>query len=166
MNPTNNQEALGYLRGLLDGLDYIHRSGYLHRDLTKKNIFFGKDNNIKIGDFGLAKKLVGSEDYMYCSQSPHPTSIRIGLHRAPELLENEPYTRKSDMYGLGIIFLEMLLSPLDTAHERINIIEQIKKGQYPGEWENKFETAVLKKLLAESPDDRPYADELIQFIDH
>lgn len=51
--PANSHEALVYFCDLLRGLDYVHDAGYLHRDLAKKNIFVGKDGNIKIGDFGL-----------------------------------------------------------------------------------------------------------------
>lgn len=64
-NPTNSQEALVYLRDLAEGLDYVHKSGYLHRDLGKKNIFIGKDRNIKIGDFGLGNFLIQNANYLY-----------------------------------------------------------------------------------------------------
>ncbi|KAK1386765.1 hypothetical protein POM88_014943 [Heracleum sosnowskyi] len=161
-NPTNSQQALLYLHDLLEGLAYIHKSGYLHRDLAKKNIFFGKDKNIKIGDFGLAKKM---DDNMSCSHSPHSTTYGKGLHRAPELLENQPFSRKSDLYALGIVFLEMLLSPMKyDDHDTIRNILKIKEGKFPHWLENKFETAILKSLLAKSPNDRPTADELIHLI--
>lgn len=111
-----------------------------------------------------AKKLAGPKDNRHCSHSPHSTSIGLGLHRAPELIEKQPYTKKSDLYGLGIIFLEMLLSHIETAHERIITISNIKKGVFPDGWENKFETTILKKLLAESPHARPDTKELLELI--
>lgn len=114
--------------------------------------------------FLTAKKLIGPADEKYCSHSPHSTNIGIGFHRAPELLENQPYTRKSDVYGVGIIFLDILLPPMDTAHERFKAINDIKKGLYPEGWNNTFETDILRRLLAESPEARPCADELFKLI--
>lgn len=57
-NPIDSHEAFVYLHDLLQGLDYVHSSGYLHRDLAKKNIFMGKDKNFKIGDFSLGKNFL------------------------------------------------------------------------------------------------------------
>lgn len=42
-------------RQIVEGLAHIHGQGILHRDLTPNNIFMSNGNDIKIGDFGLAK---------------------------------------------------------------------------------------------------------------
>ncbi|KAK9932370.1 hypothetical protein M0R45_019610 [Rubus argutus] len=44
-------------RQIVEGLAHIHGQGIIHRDLTPNNIFFDARNDIKIGDFGLAKFL-------------------------------------------------------------------------------------------------------------
>lgn len=41
----------------MEGLAHVHSQGIIHRDLTPNNIFFDVRNDIKIGDFGLAKFL-------------------------------------------------------------------------------------------------------------
>lgn len=45
------------LRGLLAGLAHIHSLGIIHRDLKPANIFYDAKNEIKLGDFGLAKQM-------------------------------------------------------------------------------------------------------------
>lgn len=50
------QESLTIISQLVEGVHYIHKAGFVHRDLTRSNIFFD-ENNIQIGDFGLGNKV-------------------------------------------------------------------------------------------------------------
>jgi translation initiation factor 2-alpha kinase 4 len=50
----NEQEAWRLFRQILEGLVHIHSQGMIHRDLKPANIFLDSNNDIKIGDFGLA----------------------------------------------------------------------------------------------------------------
>ncbi|TID29853.1 hypothetical protein CANINC_001546 [Pichia inconspicua] len=45
------------LRQILEALDHIHAQGIIHRDLKPMNIFIDENQNVKIGDFGLAKNV-------------------------------------------------------------------------------------------------------------
>ena len=46
-------------------LKEIHNKNIIHRDLTPENIFINEFNNIKIGDFGVSKKLGTMKMYAY-----------------------------------------------------------------------------------------------------
>ena len=45
--------ALTYFRQIVEGLDYIHSQGLIHRDICSQNLFLDSEKQIKIGDFGL-----------------------------------------------------------------------------------------------------------------
>lgn len=56
--PLDEREAAGYMGQLLAGLQYLHESGVMHRDLKLSNLLLSEDGRrLRIGDFGLAVKL-------------------------------------------------------------------------------------------------------------
>jgi len=57
--PLPQQAFLALVTPLLDGLDVIHKSGYLHRDIKPANIFMREDGSPVLLDFGSARQLTG-----------------------------------------------------------------------------------------------------------
>jgi NIMA (never in mitosis gene a)-related kinase len=75
----SEDEVLGYLTQLCDGLNHIHERNILHRDLKSQNVFVtqeGGEETLKIGDFGISTELEGPEDW---------ARTRIGRSRARTL---------------------------------------------------------------------------------
>uniref|UniRef100_A0A8C2PZG3 non-specific serine/threonine protein kinase n=1 Tax=Cyprinus carpio TaxID=7962 RepID=A0A8C2PZG3_CYPCA len=72
-----------YLYQIAAAVAHIHKAGVLHRDIKTLNIFLTKTNLIKLGDYGLAKKL-GSEYSMAesCVGTPY--------YMSPELCQGNP----------------------------------------------------------------------------
>lgn len=55
--PLDEREAAGYMGQLLAGLQYLHESGVMHRDLKLSNLLLSEDGRrLRIADFGLAVK--------------------------------------------------------------------------------------------------------------
>eukprot|EP00903_Cladosiphon_okamuranus_P014260 g13246.t1 len=48
------QRCWRLIRQMLEGVDFIHSKGIIHRDLTPPNVFLDGEENVKLGDFGLA----------------------------------------------------------------------------------------------------------------
>ena len=62
----------------------------LHRDLKTRNIFL-KDNQIKIGDFGISRVLMGGSDRA-------STFVGTPYYMSPEVLKHEQYDEKCDIW--------------------------------------------------------------------
>ena len=97
--------ALNLFLQILNGLKYIHQKddGYVHRDLKPDNILVFQDDNLKISDFGLLKKV---------DESTRTNTFKGAgslPYMAPELfIKDTRATFKSDIYALGVIFFQIL----------------------------------------------------------
>lgn len=171
-NHFDKELAWHLFRQIVEGLGHIHGQGIIHRDLTPNNIFFDARNDIKIGDFGLAKFLKREQ----VDQDPDPGETagvsvdrtgQVGtyFYTAPEIEQGWPkIDEKADMYSLGIVFFE-LWHPFGTAMERHIVLSDLKqKGELPPAWVAEFpeQASLLRRLMSSSPSDRPSATELLE----
>lgn len=78
----------------------IHRMKIVHRDLKSGNCLVNKHSKVKICDFGLSRSL---------TPTPVQDSSSAGTPEwmAPELIRNEPFTEKCDIFSLGVIIWEL-----------------------------------------------------------
>ncbi|XP_023638005.1 eIF-2-alpha kinase GCN2 isoform X2 [Capsella rubella] len=160
-------------RQIVEGLAHIHGQGIIHRDFTPNNIFFDARNDIKIGDFGLAKFLKleqldqdgGFSTDVAGSGVDSTGQAGTYFYTAPEIEQGWPkIDEKADMYSLGVVFFE-LWHPFGTAMERHITLTNLKlKGELPLKWVNEFpeQASLLRRLMSPSPSDRPSATELLQ----
>lgn len=92
-----------YMKQLMMGIKHLHQNDVMHRDLKPQNILITKDGNIKLTDFGHAKKIKPDDmAKTYCGSL---------LYMAPEIIKNdgnEKYSTKTDLWSIGCIFYEML----------------------------------------------------------
>ncbi|KAG7664988.1 GCN2 [[Candida] subhashii] len=175
--PGNPNEYWRLFRQLLEAVSYIHREGFIHRDLKPINIFIDRVNNVKVGDFGLAKNsqfssVVSTNNQVATTPSvASPTkdlSTLVGtfFYTANEVATGS-YDEKVDMYSLGIIFFEMCY-PLSTGMERVRILNdlRLKTIEFPSNFSKnpkfKTEKKIIKLLLDHDPKVRPGANQLLQ----
>ena len=113
----SEEQAVRYLKQILNGFQELRRRQILHRDFKLANIFM-HDETVVIGDFGFAK------------QGIDVTSTFLGtpVTSAPELLSNSSYNAKADLWSVGVVFYEMLFGENPFwANSNAGILENIHK---------------------------------------
>ena len=101
-----------------------HKDGIiLHRDIKPSNIFLDKNNNIKLGDFGLSR-ILSPENKFATSHVGTP------YYMSPEQIEEKNYNEKSDIWSLGCLLYEMAtFRPPFQAKNQIMLALRIKEGK-------------------------------------
>lgn len=115
--------ARHFLCQLAAGLQYLQEHRILHRDLKPHNLLLTRESDdaeLKIADFGFAREFDPQELMESYLGSP--------LYMAPEILQRQRYTHKTDLWSVGVIFYEMLTGkPLfvDQVRTREDLIHKI-----------------------------------------
>jgi hypothetical protein len=92
-------KLIRYLRDAADGLDYLNECGLQHLDVKPRNLFLVGDR-VKVADFGLVKSLDRqSSSGLLAGVTP--------IYAAPETFSGK-FSRQSDQYSLGIVYVELL----------------------------------------------------------
>jgi serine/threonine-protein kinase len=100
------KKTLDIIIPILDALDYAHRQDIVHRDIKPANILVEKESGRPIiTDFGIANIIRGSDA---SSQGIQGTPV----YMAPEQIVSTNLDGRADIYGVGLLFLELLVSRL------------------------------------------------------
>lgn len=100
------EESCKIMLDVLEGLSYIHKKGYVHRDISPSNILISVSGTVKLSDMGLSKS------YDLAGQSGITTSGETAgkiLYMAPEQITNYRFVKPAaDIYSIGIVFYYLL----------------------------------------------------------
>jgi DNA-binding response OmpR family regulator len=156
---VTEEAALRYLEQIAAALQVVHRAGLLHRDLKPPNVMLRENDTVALIDFGLARNLEGG------LQSTRTGVLRGSpYYMSPEQALGEELDSRTDLYGLGIIFYEMLTaqkpftgtSAIEVLQEHVNApVPQLPAALADYQW-------LLERLLAKRRDERfASADEVL-----
>ena len=85
---------------IASGLAYLHSQRMMHRDIKPANIYVSKNGEVKVGDLGLGRVLDHHQDKA-------ASVVGTPYYMSPELISEEPYSYKTDIWSLGCLVYEM-----------------------------------------------------------
>ncbi|KAI1418387.1 cell division control protein [Hypoxylon sp. FL1857] len=90
-----------YMTQVLQGLQYLHDQGVIHRDIKGANILTTKDGKVKLADFGVSTSTLAGPD-------KEAQVVGTPYWMAPEIIELSGATPASDIWSLGCTVIELL----------------------------------------------------------
>ncbi len=140
-------EIRRWMKGLVEGVAYLHDHGIVHRDLKPANLFM-EEGIVKIGDYGLAKLITPSQG------TDHSESIGTCHYMAPEIGSGK-YNKPIDVYAMGIILYEMLTGRVPFDGETVNevLMKHLTARPDVSMLAEPYRT-IVSKALAKDPNQR------------
>lgn len=171
--PLPPDETVNVALQVARGLAAAHAGGIVHRDIKPANIFITTSGQVKILDFGVAKRCAVEGDEEATTELTHLGGM-VGTiaYMSPEQILGEAVDPRSDLFSLGVVLFEMATgqrpfqgknsaSTIDSIlHKDPGCLEDLQV-KVPGPLES-----VLARLLAKSPEQRySSAEELISDLE-
>src|SRR3954471_8341826 len=141
-------EVRHWMKGLVEGVAYLHDHGIVHRDLKPANLFM-EEGIVKIGDYGLAKLINPSQG------TEHSESIGTCHYMAPEIASGK-YNKPIDVYSIGVILYEMLTGHVPFEGETVGevLMKHLTARPDLSKTPEPFRT-IVGRALAKDPNHRP-----------
>ncbi|KQR26266.1 Stk1 family PASTA domain-containing Ser/Thr kinase [Microbacterium sp. Leaf151] len=153
--PTD--DALRYIDGILEALEYSHRAGVVHRDIKPGNVMITESGRVKVMDFGIARAVSDS------SSTVAETTAIVGTaaYFSPEQAKGESVDARADLYSTGVVLYELLTgrtpfrgdTPVAVAYQHVS-----EAPLPPSEIDESIPRAldaIVLRALAKDPFQRP-----------
>ncbi|XP_069750194.1 mitogen-activated protein kinase kinase kinase kinase 2-like isoform X3 [Narcine bancroftii] len=166
--PLSEKQIAYVCRETLQGLQYLHSSGKIHRDIKGANILLTDRGDVKLADFGVSAELTASV-------GKRKSFIGTPYWMAPEVAAVEKkggYNQQCDIWAVGITAIELaeLQPPMFDLHPMRALMIMSKSSFQPPKLKDKLRWSsechsFIKHTLRKNPKKRPTAEKLLQACD-
>ncbi len=154
--------VLSYVKHVATALEYIHQHKLIHRDIKPQNMLVGPNDEIMLGDFGIAVVYEDAQPDLYDFEG-------TVLYAAPEQLQGQPQFN-SDQYALAVVVYEWLCGARPFSGNFDDVVNQHlfmpppplceQNAALPLAIEDVVHRALAKEPGARFPDVRAFAEAL------
>ncbi|KAM0749293.1 kinase-like protein [Meredithblackwellia eburnea MCA 4105] len=166
------------LKQALEGLNYLHINGWLHRDVKAANMLVDDDGTVLLADFGVSSSLFQDPSNAQLSNAAtkndafatRKSFVGTPCWMAPEVAERKAYDSKADIWSLGITALELSLGhapnnlfPPAKVLSKTILDEPPKLDREGGKFKySKAMAEMIESCLVKDPKKRPSAEKLLR----
>ena len=141
-----------------EALYHMHEAGWVHCDVKPDNLLLSADGDLKLIDFSIAQRIKKGLAKIF-GGSGKPKGTRS--YMSPEQIRGKALDARSDLYSYGCVLFELLVGkPPYTGNTGDELLQKHLRSAIPSVLvgnENITNecNALIKRMLAKSPDDRP-----------
>eukprot|EP01083_Nonionella_stella_P143210 444507_1 len=132
--PLQESVARTYFKQIMNGLEACHDANVIHRDLKPQYLLLDAKYNIKISDFGLTKSIMKN-------------TVEKHYYQAPELLLNQKYDLKCDIFSAGVILFILMAGypPFEHAAKTDKWYKPLMEGDIDRFWKWHQKSPIAQK---------------------
>lgn len=108
---STNQTNLKWMRQIADAVSHLHSRNVVHRNLKPDNVLLTATEDVKLGDFGLARQYIAlTRTQVQNNYAPYYMQSEVGTkyYMAPEVFSSRGYSAKADVFSLGVLLYAIL----------------------------------------------------------
>ncbi len=148
--------ALAVMKQAVAGLAAAHRAGIIHRDIKPSNILLDRSGEVRVSDFGLAKRLAAD-----AATSTDEQPLGTPAYVSPEMATGKEVDARTDLYSFGATFFHALAGrPPFEGESFSDLIVKVVREPAPPLAEVASDVdprlcAIVDRLLRKEPAERP-----------
>ena len=107
----SHERAMDIFGKVCAAVQHAHEQGLVHRDIKPSNILIGKDGEVKLADFGLAREMTpgGGDASLIGGLTATTDQFGTAYYLAPErMISTKPAGPEADVYSLGVLLYHLL----------------------------------------------------------
>jgi NIMA (never in mitosis gene a)-related kinase len=151
-------EICKYMKQMTEALTFMHDNEFMHRDLKPENCFISDDDDVLLGDFGLATSMENKV------QSAVAGTLK---YMCPTMIIDKQYSYSADIWSLGCIFHEMAVLHYDKVYYKELFTNTNFHDSIHQDISKHYPTSIadlIVSILQEKPENRPSLSAILETV--